>query len=167
MATSPHHAPLPKPLLKTPALRPSLSSWPPSLEGHPPVPRLKLTPHSNHHTRSSPLPFLPFPPRRLYRLPKHVLPCASSQVCPALCHAVDCSPPGPSVRGTLQAGMLEWVAMPSSRGSSRPRERTHVSHVSCTEGGFFTIEPPRKPVGASKTPETSKYRPHLCHPPAV
>ena len=128
-------------LLKTPALRPSLSSWPPSLEGHPRLPRLKLTPRSNHHTRTSPLPSLPFPPRRLHHLPKHVLPCASSQVCPALCDPVDCSRPGPSVRGILQARMLEWVAMPSSRGSSRPRERTQVS---CIAGGFFTPEPQAK-----------------------
>ena len=40
---------------------------------------------------------------------------------------MDCSPPGSSVHGILQARMLEWVAMPSSRGSSRPRDRTRVS----------------------------------------
>ena len=40
---------------------------------------------------------------------------------------MDCSPPGSSVRGTLQARILEWVAMPSSRGSSQPRDWTHVS----------------------------------------
>ena len=40
------------------------------------------------------------------------------QLCPALCDPVDCSPPGSSVHGTLQARILEWVAMPSSRGSS-------------------------------------------------
>ena len=38
---------------------------------------------------------------------------------------------GSSVHGILQARILEWVAMPSSRGSSRPRDRTHVSYVSC------------------------------------
>ena len=47
------------------------------------------------------------------------------------CSLVDCSPPGLSVRGVLQARTLEWVAMPSSRGSSRPRDRTWVSYVSC------------------------------------
>ena len=35
---------------------------------------------------------------------------------------MDCSPPGSSVHGILQASILEWVAMPSSRGSSRPRD---------------------------------------------
>ena len=44
---------------------------------------------------------------------------------------MDCNPPGSSVHGISQARILEWVSMPSSRGSSRPRERTHVSCVSC------------------------------------
>ena len=39
--------------------------------------------------------------------------------------------------GILQARMLEWVAMPSSRGSSWPRDRTHVSYISSTGGGFY------------------------------
>ena len=41
----------------------------------------------------------------------------------------DCSPPGFSVFGILQARILEWVAISFSRGSSRPRDRTHVSHI--------------------------------------
>ena len=44
---------------------------------------------------------------------------------------VDCSPPGFSVHEILQAGVLEWVAMPSSRGSVPPRDWTQVSCVSC------------------------------------
>ena len=48
-----------------------------------------------------------------------------------LCDSMDCSPPGSSVHGILQARILEWVAMPSSRGSSPPRARTQVSYVSC------------------------------------
>ena len=42
---------------------------------------------------------------------------------------MDCSPPGSSVHGTLQAKTLQWVAMPSSRGSSPPRDRTHISCI--------------------------------------
>ena len=42
----------------------------------------------------------------------------------------------------LQARILEWVAMASSRGSSQPREQTWVS--CCIAGGFFTSEPPDK-----------------------
>ena len=53
------------------------------------------------------------------------------QSCPSLCDPIDCSPSGSSVHGLLQARILEWVAMRSSRGSSRPRDCTHVSYISC------------------------------------
>ena len=44
--------------------------------------------------------------------------CAKSlQLCPTLCDPMDCSPPGSSDHGILQARTLEWTAMPSSRGS--------------------------------------------------
>ena len=58
------------------------------------------------------------------------------QSCPTLCNPVDCSPPGSSVHGILQARILEWVAISFSRQSSRPRDQTQVS---CTAGRFFTI----------------------------
>ena len=65
--------------------------------------------------------------------------CAKSlQSCLSLCNPMDCSPPGSSVHGILQARILEWVAMPFSRGSSWPRDRTHVSYVSCTGKWIFT-----------------------------
>ena len=48
------------------------------------------------------------------------------------------SPSGSSVHGILQARILEWVAISSSRGSSRPRDQTCISWVSCTAGRFFT-----------------------------
>ena len=47
-----------------------------------------------------------------------------TQSCPTLCDPVDCSPPGSSVHGILQARILEWVAISLSRGYSRPRDRT-------------------------------------------
>ena len=50
-----------------------------------------------------------------------------AQSCLTLCDTVDCSPPGSSVHGSLQARKREWVAMPSSRGSFQPRDRTQVS----------------------------------------
>ena len=54
--------------------------------------------------------------------------CANSlQLCLTLCDPVDCSLPGSSVRGILQAGILEWVAIPFSKGSSQPRDRIQVS----------------------------------------
>ena len=46
----------------------------------------------------------------------------AAQLCPALCDPMDCSLPASSVHGILQARILEWVAMPSSRGSSPPRD---------------------------------------------
>ena len=59
-----------------------------------------------------------------------------AQLCPAHCDYRDCSLPGSSVHGILQARILEWNAMPSSRGSSQPREGAQVSHIA---GRFFTI----------------------------
>ena len=65
----------------------------------------------------------------------HVYVLAKSlQLCPTLCDPIDYSPPGFSVHGILQERILEWVAMPSSRGSSLPRDRTLVS---CIAGRFF------------------------------
>ena len=43
------------------------------------------------------------------------------------CDPMDCSPPGSSVHGIFQARILEWVAISSSRGSSCPRDQTHLS----------------------------------------
>ena len=61
--------------------------------------------------------------------------------CSTLCNPMDCSPPGSSVHGILQARRLEWAAMPSSRGSSWPNGQTHGSCSSCIAGRFFTAEP--------------------------
>ena len=49
-----------------------------------------------------------------------------TQSCPTVCDPVDCSLPGSSVHGILQARILEWVAISFSRGSSRPRDQTQV-----------------------------------------
>ena len=65
------------------------------------------------------------------KLPKEV--CAKSlQSCPTLRNPMDCSLPGSSVLRDSPSRILEWVARPSSRGSSWPRNQTHVSSVSCT-----------------------------------
>ena len=58
------------------------------------------------------------------------------QSCSTLCNPVDCSPPGSSMHGILQARILEWVANPFSSESSWLRDRTRVS---CIAGRFFTI----------------------------
>ena len=57
-----------------------------------------------------------------------------AQLCPTHCDPMNYSPPSSSVHGILQARILEWVAVPFSRGSSWPRNRTWVS---CIEGRFF------------------------------
>jgi len=63
---------------------------------------------------------------------------------------MDCSPPGYSVHGIFQARILEWIAMPSSRGSAQPGERTHVSYVSCIgKWGSLPLAPPGKPLKES------------------
>ena len=54
-----------------------------------------------------------------------------AQSCLTLCDPMDCSLPGSSLHGILQAGVLEWVAISFSRGSSRPRDWTCVSCSSC------------------------------------
>ena len=59
-----------------------------------------------------------------------------AQSCLTLCNPPDCSLPGFSVHGILQARILEWIAIPFSRGTSHPRNRTLVS---CMAGRFFTI----------------------------
>ena len=66
-----------------------------------------------------------------------------TQSCPTLCDPVDCSPPDSSVHGNLQARILEWVAIPFSRGSSQPgnlgllhcrRILYHLSHQGSPKG---------------------------------
>ena len=55
--------------------------------------------------------------------------CLVTQLCPTVCNPMDCSPPGSSVHGILQARILVWDAMPSSRESSRIRDQTHISCI--------------------------------------
>ena len=62
----------------------------------------------------------------------------SLQLCPTLCNLVDCSSPGSSVHGILQVSILEWIAMPCSRGSSWPRAWTLSQASPESAGGFFT-----------------------------
>ena len=59
---------------------------------------------------------------------------------------MDCSLQGSSVHRILQARILEWVAVPSSRGSSWPRDWTHVSYISCiSRSDSLPLAPPGKP----------------------
>ena len=67
---------------------------------------------------------------------KDILVVLVIQLCLTLHDPMDYSPPGSSVHGILQARILQWVAIPFSRASSRPRDQTQVS---CITGRFFTI----------------------------
>jgi len=58
-------------------------------------------------------------------------------MCPTLCDPTDCSMPGSSVHGILQARILEWIALPSSRGSSQPGGLTGLNYHHCMAGEFF------------------------------
>ena len=59
-----------------------------------------------------------------------------AQLCTTLCDPTDCSLPGSYTHAILQARILEWVAIPFSRGSSQPTDRTWVS---CIAARFFTF----------------------------
>ena len=60
-----------------------------------------------------------------------------------LCNPVDCTSSGFFAHGILQARIMEWVAMPSSRGSFQHRGRICISHIA---SGFSTAEPSEKPI---------------------
>ena len=69
-----------------------------------------------------------------------------AHLCPTLCDSMDYSPPGFSIHGISQARILEWVAISSSRGSSWPRDQTHVSCVSYIAGNSLLLEPSGRPL---------------------
>ena len=71
------------------------------------------------------------------------------QSCPTLCNPVDHNLPSSSVRGILRARILEWVAVPFSRGLPDPGTKTGSLMSPASAGALFTIEAPGKPPGAS------------------
>ena len=74
----------------------------------------------------------------------------SFQSCPTLCDPMDCSPPGSYVHGILQARILEWVTIPSSRGSSQPRDQTCNSY-----------KLPQNPLQIVDCPPSKEMKPSL------
>ena len=62
-----------------------------------------------------------------------------AQLCLNLCNRMDYSPPASSVQEISQARILEWAPIPFSMGSSRPRDRTHISCISCITEILYTI----------------------------
>ena len=80
---------------------------------------------------------------RMYNIKWKVKEVLVAQLCLTICDPMDCRLPGFSVHGILQARILEWVAISSSRGFSWPKDRTWVS---CIAGRFLPSEPPGKPT---------------------
>ena len=79
---------------------------------------------------------------------KHILSmhAKSLWLCSTPYDAMDCSLPGSSVHGILQASILEWVAVPSSRGSSLARDGTRVSYISFIgRQALLSLAPSGKP----------------------
>ena len=70
----------------------------------------------------------------------YVCVCVLSHV-QFFCNPMDCSPSGSSLHGISQARILEWVAISSPRGTSQPRDWTHVSCISCMQVSSFTTKP--------------------------
>ena len=70
-----------------------------------------------------------------------------TQPCPTLCDSMNCIPPDSTVRVILQARTLEWVAIPFSKGSSQPRDRTMSSALQVDS---LLSEPPGKPNQETK-----------------
>ena len=129
-------------------LRPHLEAFMPSLIRALPAPSSApcLLPFSGHpcllsassslHSRPLVLPCSCRMPPSPHIFLSFIFIVLVSEFCPTLCDPVECSPPGSSVHGILQARILEWVAIPFCRGSSPPWVRIQVS---CIAGEFFSL----------------------------
>ena len=85
-----------------------------------------------------------------------------TQSCPTLFHPMDCNLPGSSDHGISQARILEWVAVPFSRGSSQSRDQTQVSLIA---GRFFTVWATREaPLICLAAAKSLQSCPTLCDP---
>ena len=82
-------------------------------------------------------------PMRIFSPFKEYCCCSVPRSCPTLCNRMNCTLPGTSVHGIYWVRILEWVAISSSRGSSPPRDQTHVAYIT---GRLFTTDPPGKPL---------------------
>ena len=92
--------------------------------------------------------------------------CAKSlHLCLTLCELTDCSLSGSSVYGILQARLLEWVATLSFRGSSRPRDQTQFSYLSCiSRQVLYRQHHLRRPSHTYQIRSVTQSCPTLCDP---
>ena len=86
--------------------------------------------------------------------------CLVTQSCLTLFEPTDCSPPGSSIHGILQARILEWITVPSSRGSSQPRDWRHLSYVSCIGWHHLRTPGPSGSLQSSCSVVSDSLRPH-------
>ena len=98
--------------------------------------------HTHTHTHTHTLPISSAP---LSLWPDYVW-AKLLQSCPTLHNPTDCSLPGSSVHGILQARILKWVVMSSFRGSSWPKDQIGVSMALRWQAGFLPLVPPGKPL---------------------
>ena len=90
----------------------------------------------------------------------------SLQSCLTLCNPMDCSPPGSSVQGILQARILKWVAISFSGDLPNPGIKPMSFVAPALAGRFFTTEPPGKPLRVSAMPKTHDRAPLESEDPA-
>ena len=87
-----------------------------------------------------------FPDRKIKGVKNHAISYLSAKLLQSCRTLWDYSLPDSSVHGIFQARIVEWVAMPSSRGSSQPRDRTCISqHLLHWQVGSLPLAPPGKP----------------------
>ena len=88
---------------------------------------------------------------------------ANSFVLSGSLQPMDFGPPGPFVHAIFQARILEWVVMPSARGSSRPRDPTEIYYISCIDRRFFTTSATWEvPPACSNNSEKLFFCRHVC-----
>ena len=95
-----------------------------------------------------------------YNLCKKKVKVLATSSCPTLCYSMDYSLPGSSVHRILQARILQWVAIPFSRGFSQPRDWTWVS---CLAGRFFLIWATREVLYCLMRMLLTQLCPVLCN----
>ena len=78
--------------------------------------------------------------------------CSVTELCLTLCNPMDCSLPGSSVHGIFEARILDQIAISYSRGSLRPRDRTHTSSFSCPVRQILYYCATWKPMTSGATP---------------
>ena len=72
--------------------------------------------------------------------------CVHAKACLTLCDPMDCGPSGSSVHGVFLARIVKWVVISYSRGSSQPRDQTHVSCISCIADEFLPLSYQGRPI---------------------